>query len=70
MVAWEWEVALLHELGAQGRRALVEAFAGRLVERYGVVADVAIHVPHREGDQRNHHAYVPTTTARASVCPA
>jgi hypothetical protein len=33
-----------------------------LVERYGVAADVAIHAPHREGDQRNHHAHILTTT--------
>ncbi len=38
------------------------AFAAQLVERYGVAADVAIHAPHREGDQRNHHAHILTTT--------
>jgi hypothetical protein len=27
-----------------------------------VAADVAIHAPHREGDQRNHHAHILTTT--------
>jgi len=32
------------------------------VERYGVVADVAIHEPGREGDNRNHHAHILTTT--------
>ena len=36
--------------------------AQKLVERYGVAADVAIHAPHREGDQRNHHAHILTTT--------
>ena len=39
-------------------------FASDLVERYGVVADVAIHAPHRDGDQRNHHAHILTTTRR------
>ena len=62
VVAREWELALPHELGAQGRRALVETFAGRLVERYGVAVDAAIHAPHREGDQRNWHAHVMATT--------
>ena len=62
VVAREWELALPHELGAQGRRELVEAFAGRLVERYGVAVDAAIHAPHREGDQRNWHAHVMATT--------
>ena len=28
----------------------------------GVAADVAIHAPHREGDKRNWHAHVMTTT--------
>jgi MobA/MobL family len=32
------------------------------VDRYGVGAGVAIHAPHREGDQRNHHAHILTTT--------
>ena len=62
VVAREWELALPHELGPEGRRELVEAFAERLVERYGVAADVAIHAPHREGDQRNWHAHVMATT--------
>ena len=30
--------------------------------RYGIAVDVAIHAPHREGDQRNHHANVLTST--------
>ena len=62
VVAREWELALPHELGPEGRRELVETFAGRLVERYGVGVDAAIHAPHREGDQRNWHAHVMATT--------
>ncbi len=62
VVAREWELALPHELGAAERRALVEGFARELVARYRVAADVAIHAPHREGDQRNWHAHVLTTT--------
>ncbi|MBP1807617.1 MobQ family relaxase [Rubellimicrobium aerolatum] len=62
VTAREWELALPHELDASGRRLLVEGFARELVSRYGVAADVAIHAPHREGDQRNWHAHVLTTT--------
>jgi hypothetical protein len=62
VTAREWEVALPHELDQAGRRALVEGFARELVARYGVAADVAIHAPHREGDKRNWHAHVMTTT--------
>jgi len=62
VTAREWELALPAELNAQGRRLLVQGFAAELVARYGVAADVAIHAPHREGDQRNWHAHVLTTT--------
>ncbi|RZL28328.1 MAG: conjugal transfer protein TraA [Sphingomonas sp.] len=61
-VAREYELALPCELDRGGREALVRAFAGEVVARFGVVADVAIHLPGREGDQRNHHAHVLTTT--------
>src|SRR3546814_12033370 len=30
--------------------------------RHGVAVDVAIHAPGREGDHRNHHAHLLTTT--------
>ena len=56
-----------HELGPEQRRGVVVDFARALVERYGVAADVAIHAPHREGDQRNHHAHVLTTTRAMGV---
>lgn len=49
-------------LGLSTRLDIARAFAQQLVERYGVAADVAIHAPHREGDQRNHHAHILTTT--------
>ncbi|MBS1020398.1 MobA/MobL family protein, partial [Gluconobacter cerinus] len=58
----EYELALPAELDAGARAALVRDFAAELVERYGVVADVAIHEPGREGDNRNHHAHILTTT--------
>lgn len=62
VTAREWELALPAELDAAERRVLVMGFARELVARYGVAADVAIHAPHRDGDQRNHHAHVLTTT--------
>jgi hypothetical protein len=62
VVAREWELALPAEIGTEARREIATAFARALVERYGVAADVAIHAPHREGDDRNHHAHVLTTT--------
>lgn len=61
-VAREYELALPAELDAVGRSTLARRFAHHLVATYGVAADVAIHVPSVEGDQRNHHAHILTTT--------
>lgn len=61
-VAREWELALPSELTHEQRVDLACQFARKLVDRYGVVADVCIHAPGREGDQRNHHAHILTTT--------
>ena len=62
VTAREWELALPSEISATERARIARDFAQALVDRYGVVADVAIHAPHREGDQRNHHAHVLTST--------
>lgn len=62
VTAREWELALPSEISDAARIEITRAFATQLVERYGVAADVAIHAPHREGDQRNHHAHILTTT--------
>lgn len=63
-VAREYEIALPAELLAEERRGLALEFAGHISERYGVAVDVAIHAPGREGDQRNHHAHLLTTTRK------
>ncbi|MDQ2802320.1 MAG: MobA/MobL family protein, partial [Pseudomonadota bacterium] len=61
-VAREYELALPCELDAHGRAGLALEFATAVVGRFGVAADVAIHAPGREGDHRNWHAHVLTTT--------
>ncbi|WP_249204583.1 MobQ family relaxase [Acetobacter thailandicus] len=58
----EWVLALPHELTSEQRAELTDSFARELVERYGVAVDVAVHLPGDEGDDRNHHAHVMTTT--------
>lgn len=63
----EYELALPAELDTGARAALARDFAVELVKRYGVVADVAIHEPGREGDNRNHHAHILTTTRTAGT---
>jgi hypothetical protein len=61
-VAREYEVALPHELTKAQRVELVREFAGELANRYNVAVDFALHQPHREGDTRNFHAHILTTT--------
>ncbi|MGZ0787709.1 MobQ family relaxase [Pseudomonas saponiphila] len=64
--AREWIVALPAELGEAGRKQLAHDFARELADRYGVAVDVAIHHPDQEGDKRNHHAHLLTTTRQVS----
>lgn len=61
-VAREYEVALPHELSKAQRVELVREFASEIANRHGVAVDFAIHAPHREGDERNHHAHLLATT--------
>src|SRR3546814_7070392 len=63
-VAREYEIALPAELSAKARRDLALGLAREISERHGVAVDVAIHAPGREGDHRNHHAHLLTTTRR------
>jgi hypothetical protein len=61
-MAREFRLGLPSELSAEQRHDLAMDFATQLVEWYGLVADVAIHLPSEHGDQRNHHAHILTTT--------
>lgn len=61
-VAREFEIALPHELSAQGRLEAARTFAQDLANRYGAAVDFAIHAPHEQGDIRNYHAHVMMTT--------
>lgn len=60
-VAREFEIALPADLPPRERRALAVRFGQSLVERYGIAAQVSVHLP-GVGDSRNHHAHVQTTT--------
>ncbi|MGF1278086.1 MobQ family relaxase [Acetobacter pasteurianus] len=64
--AREWVLALPVELTDAQRLELTERFSRSLAERFGVAVDFAIHRPGKEGDQRNHHAHVLTTTRQIS----
>jgi ATP-dependent exoDNAse (exonuclease V) alpha subunit len=61
-VAREYEVALPCEIAVGERVELVRHFSQSLADRYGCAADFSIHAAHREGDERNYHAHILTTT--------
>jgi len=63
-VAREFEIALPAELSPAERERLAHDFARELVHRHGIAADVAIHAPGKEGDNRNYHAHILLTTRR------
>ena len=61
-VAREIRVALPAELTHAQRVELVRDFCQREFVDRGMVADIALHAPGREGDDRNHHAHILLTT--------
>lgn len=63
-VAREFRVALPEAIAAQDRLELARTLARELVERHGCAVDIAVHAPHRKGDQRNHHAHLLCSTRR------
>lgn len=66
-VAREFIVALPNEINSEQRKYLAKEFTEYLVNRYSVVADLAIHAPSQDGDDRNHHAHIMITTRKASI---
>ena len=63
----EFVLALPHELDHEQRAQLAQDFALELVKRYKVAADVCIHKPAKQGDERNHHAHILITTRSVSI---
>jgi hypothetical protein len=64
--ARELLLALPHELDFEQRRDLVRDFVAQHVTARGMIADVAMHMPGKEGDQRNFHAHILLTTRSVS----
>jgi len=64
VLAREFEIAFPSELNAEQRKELLNELCQKLVEKYGVVVDAAIHAPHVESgsDARNYHAHIMFTT--------
>jgi len=61
-LAREIQLSLPHELDAQQNKKLVLSFIQSHFVDHGMIADIAIHAPDRQGDQRNIHAHVMLTT--------
>ena len=61
-VAREVRVALPAELTHAQRVELVRDFAQEQFVGSGMIADIALHAPGRDGDDRNHHAHILLTT--------
>jgi len=57
-LAREIEISLPHELTQEQREYLIKDFVRENFVRKGMVADVALHTPHPDGDPRNYHAHV------------
>lgn len=55
------------ELSAAGRLKAAQAIARHLADTHGIAADFAIHQPGREGDERNYHCHLMTTTRRMTA---
>ncbi len=66
-VAREVQLSLPHELSFEQRRELVRDFVQTAFVDKGMIADVAMHAPDTEGDQRNYHAHVMLTTRRVDA---
>lgn len=61
-VAREYMIALPSELSAGERLVLARTFSREIAERYHVAVDLAVHAPRPQGDSRNYHAHLLTTT--------
>ena len=71
-VAREWLINLPYELSVEDRKELAHQFAQTLADRYGTIADCAIHEPtqkeiDRGADPRNYHAHILFTTRTAEI---
>ena len=60
-LAREVQLSLPHELDQEQRQAMLLDFVQEQFVNHGMIADVAIHAPSGEGDDRNHHAHIMLT---------
>lgn len=63
-VARDYLFTFPRELSPEGRRRVAAMIARHLADTHGVAADYAIHAPGKDGDSRNWHCHLLTTTRR------
>lgn len=63
-LAREYEIALFPELTLEQNRQALQDLVRENFTRRGLIADVNIHAPSKEGDQRNIHAHVMVVTRK------
>ncbi len=63
-VGREWVIGLPSELDKEQRKELSQNLAKDLADRYQVATQIAIHEPSKQGDQRNYHVHILTTTRK------
>lgn len=66
-VAREFVIALPHEISRERQIKVAKEFSQYLSDKYEVVADLAIHEPSKEGDDKNVHAHIMITTRKIVV---
>lgn len=66
-VAREFVIAIPHEITRERQIEVAKEFSQYLSDRYEVVADLAIHEPSKEGDDKNVHAHIMITTRKVAV---
>lgn len=63
-IARNYTVALPHELNTEQQRYLVQDFIKENFTRKGYAADLSIHAPDKDGDERNYHGHILVTDRR------
>lgn len=63
-VAREWAVGLPHELTAEQRKELARELGQEISNRYQVATQISLHEPSKQGDNRNYHVHILSTTRK------
>lgn len=67
VVSREFMFSFPAELSKGGRARVAEAVAREMAETHGIAADYSIHQPGKDGDERNFHCHMMTTTRRLNA---